>query len=548
MLARSLLGLSMGAVLVLGCDRPPVAPPPDVPVVKIAPPHGTVAPVEVPPPAALATVPMYAVARIYSLLDVQATQGGLELRMGDDPGFGSGMIRSFVYVPLVKGVPDFEQETSSLGIASTAGGFEELVGRRPNLMMHTVAGFRSSATDTYQTLGEDNDWGVVKLPELQGTGEGIFPWTKDRLLEWRGPWLHDVVQASTETRLPKLRVVQGADKAAPTLPADLVKRLTSEGFSLATFTVLPAGEVLAIGYLTKSDGFGTVLWTDDVKQPAYFVSSAEGLTETSQLHILGGTTLKDLRLQVLNRILRLEGSSWVVESTTAPGTFPDLWFGTTIVLPNSAELVQGEPEHILSLCPAHCEAFARTAKGGPWLPVEYVDTTGDPQEDSSEGPIAYVVDKEGTIWGAQGTLLVSSKKPAERFDVTEEALVLLRKRSILRGGSMDATGAPPDHFAPPKDCRMHYVLLDRSPAAKAPADFPKIRAALKGHTELSGVKLVFSREKDWQFFGAQIADEDLAKKLATIVRKSVKSTAVYCAEPVPTGEIKIDLKTGDRLP
>lgn len=543
MRARTLLGLSV--CLVLGCDRPPVAPSPGVATVKIPPPPPSVtatASASAPEDAAVPTLPMYAVGSIYSLLDVQATAGGMELRIGYDGGMGSGLSRAFRYVPLVKGVPDFTQETSDAGRASSTGGFEELVGKRPNLVLHMVSGFRSAAYDGYGFLGANNDWDWMGPPDLPGTGEGLFLWTKGRFLEWRGPQLEQMAEASLGTRLPKLRVLRGADKTAPSLPASLQKRLTTEGFSLGTFTVLPTGEVMAIGYLTKGNGFGTVLWTEDVKQPSYFVTAFDGVMETTDLHIVGGTTLANLRLRIRNRILRMEGSSWVVESTVPMGGLPDVWFGTTLVMPHDFPAAPDDMKDAPpNPCPPplRCEAFARTAKDAPWMPIAIVDFQAF--------PITYAVDAEGTIWGVEGETLVSSKKPAETFEVTEEALVLGRKRSLLRGGAMDATGKPPDPFAQ-RTCRMHHVVLDRTPLAKAPSDYPKIRAALKGHTEFAGAKFIVSREGDWQFFGAQIADEALADKLEVVTRKALKTGFVLCAEPLPTQEIKIDLKTGDRLP
>jgi hypothetical protein len=538
------MGLSV--CLFLGCDKPPVAPSPGMATVKVPPPPAVTASASAsasePEEAAVPTLPMYPVGRVYSLLDVQMTSGGPELRIGYDGGMGSGLSRAFRYVPLVKGVPDFTQETSDAGRASSTGGFDELVGKRPNLVLHLVSGFRSAAYDGYGILGANNEWDWMGAPDLPGTGEGLFLWTKDRLLEWRGPQLEQMAEASLGTRLPKLRVFQGKDKTAPTLPASLQKRLTAEGFSLGTFTVLRTGEVMAIGYLTKGNGFGTVLWTDDVKQPSYFVTVFDGVMETTDLHIVGGTTLANLRLRIRNRILRLEGSSWVVESTVPPGGLPDVWFGSTLVLPHDFEAApEGTPDAPPNPCPPpmRCEAFARTAKDAPWLPIAILELQAS--------PITYVVDAEGTIWGVEGEMLVSSKKPAETFEVTEETLVLGRKRSLLRGGSMDATGNPPDQFAQ-RTCRMHHVLLDRSPVAKAPSDYPKIRAALKGHPEFAGAKFIVSREGDWQFFGAQVADEALADKLAVVLRKAAKTGSVLCAEPVATQEIKIDLKTGERLP
>lgn len=540
MRARRLLVLSVW--LVIGCEKGPVAPKPEVGVARIPPPPSatetaTPAPELPPEPPSLA---MYPVGKIYSLLDVRATEGGLELRLGEDPGGGSGLQRNFRYVPLVNGVPDFAAETSEVGRASTTANFDELAGKRPRLVLHSVGGFRSATTEGYQILGENNRFVALNIPDLPGIGEGIFPWTKDRLLEFRGPQPELAAAASMEARLPRLRVLDGADKAAPQLPAKLEKRLKSEGFSLATFTVLKTGEVLAIGYLTSAGGFGTVLWSDDLKQPVYFVTAAEGLGQTEDLLILGGKTPAEVRLRVLRQIYRLDGASWTVESTVPPGGLPDVWFGAPLVLPNETDVAQ-PPDGVTPLCPSpmFCEAFARLAKGAPWLPI--------PIHVSQEMARIYPVDAEGTIWTVEDETLLASKKHDAPFEVTEEALVTIRKQSILRGGSEDPIGGPPDHFTP-KTCRMHYVLLDKSAAAKAPSDFPKIRAALKGHTELAGARFIVSRERDWQFFGAQIKDEALADKLASLVGKQATGVRVLCAEPVPTRDVKIDLPTGALLP
>jgi hypothetical protein len=142
-------------------------------------------------------------------------------------------------------------------------------------------------------------------------------------------------------------------------------------------------------------------------------------------------------------------------------------------------------------------------------------------------------------------MLLSSKKPPKEVDITEEQLVSMRKRSVLRGGSDDVTGVPPESF-PHTTCRMHYVLLDQSPVASAPSAFPKVQAALKGHRELEKAKFVISREKGWQLFGALLADQAAAEKTAAMVSKKVKGSGarVLCAEPVVAKELHLDVATG----
>lgn len=383
------------------------------------------------------------------------------------------------------------------------------------------------AGESYRVLGDDNVWSDAGLWDGSGIGEGIFSWSKDRLLEWRGPppemARQEALESSKATRLPKLRVVQGADKVAPSLPKALEKRLTKEGFFLATFTVLRTGEVLAVGHLGRSrgGGFGTVLRTDNVKEPAYIASSAEGLTDPEELRFLGGRSLADVRLQVLDKVMRLEGSSWVVESTVPKDGLPDVWFGSTLVM--DKDLVY----------------FARTAKDAPWLPIATTDARPD--------RISHAVDAEGTLWRTEDDLLLSSRKPGDPWDVTEEDLVMRRKASILRGGSFDVTGEPPAPYAP-RNCRMHYVLLDQSAAASPTQDFSKIGAALRGHTELAKAKFIVSRERAFQFFGAQIQDEDTANKLAALTQKAIKHRKVLCAEPSAIREVKIDLASGTVSP
>lgn len=459
-------------------------------------------------------VPMYRVADVYSLIDVVATDGGLEVRLGSDPG--GGALGQFRYVPFVNGAFDFARETSDVMFAdSTGSGYISISGRRPHLFMHAVAGFRSAATESYSVLSLENDWGSAPVAHMDGLGQGIFTWSEDRLLEFRGPSREQLIEHPEAPQLPEMRIVMGPDKSPPSLPTALRKKLTQAGFQLATFTALETGEVVAVGELTKGEGFGTVSWTRDPKDPDYVVTQASGLISSDDLHILGGTSMSTLRLQVKDRVMRLEGNVWVEESIIPPNGFPDVWFGR----PQIVQREQGP--------------FARTTKGGPWLPLEGYEPGKSDTESTA-------VDAEGTLWMTVDETLYSSKKPSKTFQITEAALVADRKASLLRGGSTDVTGEPP-HAYGVKSCRMHYVLFARSPIESAPDDYPKVRAALKGHTELAGAKFIVSREGHYQFFGAQIQDEDAANKLGVFMSKKLGTGSVYCAEPPHLREIHIDL-------
>jgi hypothetical protein len=473
---------------------------------------------------------MYPVARIYSLIDVTATEGGLELRLGLDPG--GGVVGSFRYVPLINGVPDIDNESSDIFRAYTSGGFMELVGRRPNIIFHQATGFRSSAQDQYLLPDLDSTLAPITTSSLGSVGAvgslgmGLFVWSKGRFLEWRGP---DPQRNSGDAGavLPRMRVLYGKASDAPSLPKALEAQLTKSWFVVDTLTAFRTGEVIAVGRLHAGTGFGTLLWKDDLEQPRYIVTESVNVNDESELEILGGTSLADVRLRVDDKVLRLDGAALVVESTMTKGGLPDVWFGSPLV--RSTE--KG--------------TFARLEKGAPWRPIPVGgEQTGD------QGP-SFAVDASGVIWKTEGDFLYASKQPSgPLLELTEHDIVQRRKASILRGGYGDETGAPPQAMPPPK-CRMRYVLLDRSPLGEeAPTDYPRVRAALKGHPEFSKVRFVVSREKKTQFFGGLVADDDTATGLKALAKKRLKPSTVskLCAEPVVVREIKINLATGAVIP
>jgi hypothetical protein len=97
------------------------------------------------------------------------------------------------------------------------------------------------------------------------------------------------------------------------------------------------------------------------------------------------------------------------------------------------------------------------------------------------------------------------------------------------------------------DCTSPFaVLARRSNAVPKDDDWPRIRAALKGHPELGEVVLVDFVSGDRKFVGAKGKDLETAKKLASIVAKGDRlRPEVVCGSPEPTRSLAIDLATGN---
>lgn len=506
--------------LALGCGTapPPSGAPPVAGTATVAPPATAeptaVAQAEPPPDDGTGLLVWHPVQHIWSLFDVVATDGTLEVRVGFDPG--GGLMGRFRYAPVVNGVVQLAEETSEIGHADTTGGILEIAGKRPDLLLHIASGFRSAAVDRYWVLGEDNQWKSYDgyRPGGASTGVGFQSWTPGNLIEWRSP-----PYGTSDARLPEIGLVRGPAKEAPSLTRALEKRLVKEGFMVESYRAFPTGEVLVVGSADPGKSFGTLVWKDKPKEPTYFVTEpANGLAKDAALTVLGGNSLADVRLQAGDAVMKYDGAAWVTESTVPKDGLPDVWFGSTIVLANKAG------------------SFARFTKGGTWRKV-------GGQYDS------IVVDAAGVLWTTDGDgTLMSSKAPAAPSnDVTEEDLVKARKASILRGGSRDATGQGPSEYSP--TCSMSYVLLDSIKGISDVDDYAAIRRALAGHREFASAKFIVSRERGRQFFGALLGDEEAAKKLEKVVTKAIKGSiaTALCAEPPSVREVRIDLKTGDLL-
>ncbi|MFO0590548.1 MAG: hypothetical protein U0441_23605 [Polyangiaceae bacterium] len=470
---------------------------------------------QAPPPAddGTGTLTLQPVQKIWSLFDVVANDGTIELRLGFDPG--GGAIGRFRYAPVVNGAPELAEETNEIDHADTTGGIVEIAGKRPDLIFHVAAGFRAAASDHYYKLDDDNHFrmdGAYAFPG-DGTGIGIQTWSNGRLLEWRQPSSDDPSFA----RLPMLGLLRGKGDA-PSLSKALRTRLVKEAYFIQAYQAFPqSGEVAAIGRLAQAKGFGTVLWKDKMNEPTYAVTVPDfEITQDTDITLLGGNSMADARLLVGNQVMSWNGTTWVKESEVKDG-LPDVWFGTTLV-----RSVKGG-------------TFARFQKGGPWRKLK-----GDFD--------ATAVDAAGVIWAVADGTLYSSKPPASPLpEVTEKDLVLQRKASVLRGGMRDVTGKEPTEYS--SKCSMHYVLLDETKGTSDADDYAAVRKALAGHKDIGAPKFIVSRERGKQLFGALVTDDKAADRIEEIVRKAVKGSPAnaMCAEPPAVREVKIDLATGNLM-
>lgn len=364
--------------------------------------------------------------------------------------------------------------------------------------------------DQYDILQDDNTWTKFNEPTAQtpGVGQGVSEWSEGRLLEVRmemrveGPII--------EQNSPGFRVLRGKNTAVPSMPKALTKRLMDEGFALASYHVLPSGEVVMVGRL-PAGGTGTLLWRTDLKNPDYFVASdiTVGKEEKDTLSVLGGNNLADVRLQANRKILKLEGSKWVVAQELAEGAIPDIWFG--------------KPRFYYD----DMDVYVRIAPDQPFKLLHKY-------KEGQESWPSFAIDKSGTIWKAEDGLLSSSSPPSKRYpDVTDEALVAARQKSITRGGANDA---PTDLVSGSQKCSKHYLVLHKAKADKVESsNYPEFRKALDGNPKLKSTELLVTKEKGYQYLGVKAADWETLNEVQTYLQKKklkgMLSGLVLCADP-----------------
>ncbi len=99
----------------------------------------------------------------------------------------------------------------------------------------------------------------------------------------------------------------------------------------------------------------------------------------------------------------------------------------------------------------------------------------------------------------------------------------------------------------PKCTHNVVVLFGFTKVTPDDYTFPLTRKAVKGHTELSGVKFAVSRRSDHKYFVGLADDFKTATKLAQLVTKGLagSSPQITCDEPEIVRYVDIDLATGE---
>ncbi|MDI1435499.1 hypothetical protein [Polyangium sorediatum] len=174
----------------------------------------------------------------------------------------------------------------------------------------------------------------------------------------------------------------------------------------------------------------------------------------------------------------------------------------------------------------------------------------DPAEEGTPIDIVFRGDETLVAARAGGQVTVlSTKKPTKVLD--------------LDAPQEPGEGAPPPPRPAPKSephafaritpgtpsCKELFVVLYKLAKVAPPDyDFPLTRAALKGHTELSGVKFAETEETGRRYFVAFVPSFSLGQKLVKTIQEGVKGSTpqLLCGKPARTNrDIRIDLRTGE---
>ena len=222
------------------------------------------------------------------------------------------------------------------------------------------------------------------------------------------------------------------------------------------------------------------------------------------------------------RVLRLDYGQWVEESKLSADGMPDVWFGETLLRHRDDAV------------------WARLAADAPWTCLEL-------HSRDKHVVRTFAVDDAGTVWMNEDEMLYASTAPPRRREnVTEDTLVQGRQQSLLRGGSYDATGEPPNAYGA-KNCSGWYAIMVRTGKEMAlDTQVARIAAALKGKSDLAAARFSIVREGDLVFFGANVPTWDMGKLLLQSVERVITKADgdVICARPPATREVKLDLTAG----
>lgn len=171
-----------------------------------------------------------------------------------------------------------------------------------------------------------------------------------------------------------------------------------------------------------------------------------------------------------------------------------------------------------------------------------------PRDDSRA---RFVADR---VFWQKGALLIVARSSSNG----ESALFGSVKPDTVLDLAVDEQGAaakaPPaatafGHVAPPTaGCKSLFVVLYKlSRVAPADYDFPVTRDALKGHTELDGVRFAETEDGGTRYLVAFVPSLARGQRLLEVVRAKVQGARpqMLCGEPPKTNRtLKINLRTG----
>ncbi len=149
-------------------------------------------------------------------------------------------------------------------------------------------------------------------------------------------------------------------------------------------------------------------------------------------------------------------------------------------------------------------------------------------------------DQAGTVWVTAPGALFRSRAAGEPDAAGGGVAIATSTKPGPKPKRAAAAGGP--------RCKTNLVVLyGFTKVTPDDYDFPLTRKAIKGHTELSGVRFVVSKDYGRKFFSGLAPSFDVAKKLAKLIEKEVKGSKpqIVCAEPEILRELAIDLKTGE---
>jgi hypothetical protein len=167
-------------------------------------------------------------------------------------------------------------------------------------------------------------------------------------------------------------------------------------------------------------------------------------------------------------------------------------------------------------------------KGKRW---EMVELPGD------AAATDVVVDRAGVMWVAGAGALFRERLKDE---AGKEIAVTVKKTPPPPAKKPVKPGGP--------KCKNNLVVLyGFTKVTPDDYDFPLTRKAVKGHTELAGVKFVVSKDYGKKFFAGLAPSYDVAQKLQKLIEREVQGArpGILCAQPEIIRELAIDLKTGE---